>query len=104
MAVESGQLAQFRLTKNLARTKIRSLAQDSANLIWGNHARSRMSERGITDVDVLRILRTGHIDEEPRRTENGEWQCKVTKYIRGGRDAGAVVIILHGNKLFLKTV
>jgi hypothetical protein len=37
-------------------------------------------------------------------TEGGEWQCKIVKHIRGGRDAGVVTIILHDGRLFLKTV
>ena len=63
-----------------------------------------MEERGLTTRDVLRILQTGFVDEDPITTERGEWQCKITKHIRGGRDAGVVTIFLHGGRLFLKTV
>lgn len=101
---EPKEVARFRLTKAGAQSRIRSVAQDSANLVWSNHARSRMTERGIDDSDVLRVMRGGFVDEDPVQTERGEWQCKITKPIRGGRDAGVVTIILHGGRLFLKTV
>lgn len=101
---EPAEVAKLRLTRAGAQSRIRSIAQDSANLVWGNHARSRMTERGIDDGDVLRVLRGGFVDEDPVQTERGEWQCKITKHIRGGRDAGVVTIILDTGRLFLRTV
>lgn len=101
---EHPKIASFRLTKAIAQKKIRSLARNSANLAWGIHARSRMEERGFTTRDVLRILQTGFVEEDPTKTDKGEWQCKITKHIRGGRDAGVVTIFLHDGRLFLKTV
>jgi hypothetical protein len=94
----------LRLTARLAQQRIRELAADTDNIRWGVHARERMSEREIFDVDVLRILRGGDVEENPSRTDYGEWRCKVVRMIRGGREAGVVTIILHDNKLFVKTV
>lgn len=76
----------------------------SENVILGMHARERMEEREILDVDVFRILRNGHIDEAPELTDRQEWKCKVTLKIRGGRTAGVITVILHNGKLFVKTV
>ena len=101
---EERQLARFRLTRAVAQARIRAAMKSSANLVWGDHARSRMGERGIFDVDVLRVLRCGYIEDEPSLTKGGEWQCKMTRQIKGGRDVGAVVIFLRDGRLFLKTV
>ena len=94
----------MRLTAGIAQTRIREIAQASENVILGMHARQRMQEREIFDVDVLRVLRQGFVDGEPESTEFGEWKCKVTLKIRGSRTAGVVTIILHSGKLFVKTV
>ena len=72
--------------------------------MFGNHARERMLEREIDDVDVLRVLRSGNIKGEPEPAEPGEWKCKVTKPTKGTRDVGVVVIILRSKRLFVKTV
>jgi len=94
----------MRLTAAIAEKRIHAAAKDSQNVVLGNHARDRMLERDIFDVDVFRILRTGHVDEQPEQTEQGEWKCKVTLKIRGGRTAGVITIILRSGKLFVKTV
>ena len=94
----------MRLTAGVAEKRIREAAQVTENVIFGDHARIRMAEREIFDVDVLRVLRQGFVDEPPELTEFREWRCKVTLKIRGGRTAGVVTIILHEGKLFVKTV
>lgn len=53
---------------------------------------------------VYRILQTGHVFEEPEKTEYNEWKCKVTKKVKGSREAGVIVVILHNGMLFAKTV
>lgn len=77
---------------------------ESDNVIFGDHVFDRMEERGITDIQILDILRTGIVLEQPTKTEYGEWKCKIIKELRGRRDAGVIVIILTNSKLFLKTV
>ncbi len=94
----------MRLTASVAQKRIRELAQVTENVIFGPHARQRMKEREIFDVDVLRVLRNGFVDEAPEMTERGEWKCKITLKIRGGRNAGVVTIFLHNGRLFIKTV
>jgi hypothetical protein len=96
--------APMRLTAAVAEKRIREIALVSENVILSTHARKRMVERDIFDVDVFRILKNGHVDDEPEKTEQGEWKCKVTLKIRGGRTAGVVTIILCSGKLFVKTV
>lgn len=97
-------VAEFRLTPRVAESRINSAAKDSGNVIFGEHALQRMDERGIPDVQVLEILRTGIVPDKPERTEYGEWKCKVVKEIRGRRQAGVVTIILNNGRLFIKTV
>jgi hypothetical protein len=63
-----------------------------------------MEERGIFDIAVFEILKTGLIDGNPEVTEHQEWKCKMVKKLRGAREAGVVTIILHNGKLFIKTV
>lgn len=80
------------------------MSADSDSIIWGDHALERMDERGITDIQVLEILRSGMVIESPSKSEFGEWQCKIIKELRGRRSAGVVTIFLHNGRLFLKTV
>lgn len=94
----------MRLTAAVAQKRIRELAEVTENVVFGPHARQRMKEREIFDIDVLRVLRKGFVDDAPEMTERGEWKCKVTLKIRGGRTAGVVTIFLHNGRLFIKTV
>ena len=94
----------FRLTASVAQQRIRDIAANGNNIVWGDHALKRMDQRGIFRQDVLRILRGGYCDSEPEKTEYGEWKCKMTLKIRGSRVAAVVVVILHDDRLFPKTV
>jgi hypothetical protein len=97
-------VAEMRLTSSVAQSRIRKIAENSENVILGNHARDRMIEREILDVDVFRIIRSGHVEGQPEYTDFKEWKCKVVLKIRGSRTAGVVVVLLHSGKLFVKTV
>jgi hypothetical protein len=97
-------VTNFRLTPGMAEQRVRATAKDSDNVIFSEHALERMEERGFDDIQVLEILRTGMVTEQPTLTEFKEWKCKIEKKLRGGREAGAVVIILQNAKLFIKTV
>lgn len=101
---QAARVVPFRLTAKTAEKQVRELAADSANVIFGDHAQERMYERGITDVQVMEILRTGFVNEQPERTEYDEWKCKIVKELRGRRVAGVIAVILHEGRLFLKTV
>ena len=92
------------MTSARAEAIIRQAARDSDNVIFGDHALERMLERGFSDEEIIKALRTAIVMEDPTRTGRGEWQCKVVKRLRGVRDVGIVTIILLSGKLFLKTV
>ncbi len=92
------------LDRFIAERRIKAIAAVTSNIKWSFHALERMEERGIPDVDVLRILRQGVIAGPPRADRPGEWTCKMVRTIRGRREAGFVVIILLGDRLLVKTV
>jgi hypothetical protein len=84
---------------------IRKAAMDSFNVSFNEHALDRMEERDITTMDVLRVLRTGDIDEDIQagRT-SGEWKCKLVARKKGSRSVGVATVVLRSGRLFLKTV
>lgn len=94
---------KVRLTSRVAQERIRSSAKVSSNIILGTHAKQQMASREIFRQDVDRTLSAGYIDGDPEPTEYGEWKCKMILPIKGRRDLGVIVILLRGNKLFVKT-
>lgn len=99
------RVSKFRLTPSAAQSKVRQLSASSSNLIFTRHIEQRMSERGIDTDAVLRILRTGSVDDEPQPTEiEGDWKIKVTRIMPSGRTAGVVTVLVGKNqKLVLLT-
>lgn len=85
--------------------RIHRLAKESKNVAFSNHAEERMDERGISDLDALRVLRSGCLSGsiEPGAYE-GEWKCKIVAPIKGRREVGVVTILVKNRKLRVKTV
>jgi hypothetical protein len=98
------KIVSFGLTSGEAERRIQLAAVKTENILFGDHASERMEERGITDAQIYEVLRRGHVVDPPEKTQFGEWKCKMTKQLRGGREIGVVTIILKNGKLFLKTV
>lgn len=101
---ERPKVVSFRPQARHLEERVRSLAGDSKNILWSNHARDRMDERGIVADDALRVLRKGHVRGSPEKTDKGEWKVKMVHAIKGAREAGVVTIILTNGRLFIKTV
>jgi Domain of unknown function (DUF4258) len=101
---KSGVVRKFRMRPERAQALVRSIVVDTGKVIIGEHAKLRMQEREISDIEVYRILQTGYVMEEPSQTERKEWKCKVVKKLKGNREAGVVTIILHSRMLFAQTV
>ena len=102
---KTSSVSPMRLTAAVAQSRIRKAALVTANVKISFHAREQATTREIFDVGVFRVLRGGYVDDAPVKTDfEGEWKCKITLKIRGGRTAGVVVIILPNGKLFVKTV
>lgn len=99
------KVTKLRMSRARAQMLVRAQSADSHNVIIGKHAKERMLEREITNMDVFRVLRSGTVDEGPSETESGELKVKMVQRIRGSREVGVVTIILRGNRrLFVKTV
>lgn len=84
---------------------IHEIAKDSCNVAFSDHADERMEERSISDLDALRVLRTGTISGNisPGKYP-GEWKCKVVAPIKGRREVGVVTLLIRKRKLRVKTV
>jgi len=84
---------------------IRGLATDTSKVAFGKHARERLGERGISNIDAIRVLRIGEISGSVvSGARQGEWKCKVTAPIKGGREVGVITITYLESTLFIKTV
>ncbi len=73
-----------RLTPTQARRIIRNGADDSENVIFTNHARRRMREHNVSDLQVLRCLQNGRVILEPEYDLGRDtWVCRVGWYTEG---------------------
>ena len=71
----------------------------------GYHALDRMEERGITTLDVLRVLQAGEIVGKVEAGKNlGEWKCKVVERRKRARAIGVATVVIKASKLLVKTV
>ncbi len=83
---------------------IRSLAEEDKFVFLSRHARERMDLRSITRIDLIRVLKTGHIDGPILLGENaGEWKCKVVAKVKGSREIGVVTLVIDNKKILVKT-
>ena len=98
------KVVKFRPTSRSIQSSIRTLAKASENIIWTNHIRERMVERGIDASQVLQILRAGDVESDPvEGKREGEWKVKVTRKLSNGRVAGVVTIVVQDKRLRLLT-
>lgn len=77
---------------------IRERAQVSSRIVILRHARQRMVERSVDDLDVQRLLRGGAVTEGPyvpSDSRTGADRCSVEGIIEGRRLR--VVVELHDN-------
>jgi hypothetical protein len=84
---------------------VRERAADSGNVAFGKHARERLEQRGITDLEAIKTLRIGEIKGDiSSGNEAGEWVCKGAARIKGSREIGVVTVVLVSGGLFVKSV
>lgn len=93
-------------TPHSAELLIRKIAADSAKVFFSSHAKVRMRERKVTDLQIIRCLQTGTVTEGPFRNIHGNWQVNVDAYHSGQNlKVGAVIDTDEkGNKIIVLTV
>lgn len=92
----------FAMSAAAFRTKLRDLARASENVRFTAHARLRMRQRGIDDLQVLHVLRSGSVEEGPALDMRGNWKATMTGLAAGERVRvaaalyeGAIVITVY---------
>lgn len=103
---KSGEkIATFKPRINDLERTIRTLAAGRMSPGFSDHALDRMEERGITTLDVVRVLKIGGIKGEVEAGRAaGEWKCKVVARVKGSREIGVITIVVAQRRLFVKTV
>lgn len=86
-------------------TIVREIAGADRYVYLSAHARLRMEERGISRLDVVRVLQRGHVCGEIKPGQKaGELKCKIVARLKGSREIGVITIVVEEKKLFVKTV
>jgi hypothetical protein len=80
---------------------IRDWARKNAGVILTQQVCTAMTERGVSELDMRRVLRRGSLDGGVTQTAQGEWKCKMTLRIRGERVIGAGLVILYDKETLL---
>jgi|AZIK01.1.fsa_nt_gi hypothetical protein len=86
------QVVKLPLKLAQAKKILEDSAQDTRKLIFTTHAEQRMAQRGITRVDVIRVLSTGSIVEGPSMSAKGSWEMRVEGLSAGSYLTVAVAI------------
>jgi Domain of unknown function (DUF4258) len=94
----------MQLTANAAQQEVRKLAATSSNIVWTNHIFEQMDERGIDADDVLTVLRSGYVDNDPERGKQAnDWKVQVSLRLKDRRVAVVVTVIQDSKRLILVT-
>lgn len=98
-------LATAQVVGNLIQ-QVQAIAATTEYVLISSHARERMEERDVTDVEVIKVLRNGYVDGAPWiEDRGGDMACKVVQRQPGGRKLGVVTIVLtRRGRLLVKTV
>lgn len=83
------------LSAHQARDIVRSCCDEPGRLVFTDHARQRMRQRGIGAQQVVRCLRKGRLVEGPARSPKGDWKCTFSHIAAGERIEVAVAIDLY---------
>ena len=80
------------LSRAAAERRIRAAAVDTAVLVFPWSVAKQAAAAGIAMREVIALLRTGSVVENPARNERGDWMCVLRKKL-GGRNVEAVVAL-----------
>ncbi len=84
---------------------IRSLAKNSANVVFTMHVKKRMVEREITNMEVLQCLRLGTIRRTPEANEKaGALECRMERQVLKRELACIVALCDEDPSLLIVTV
>lgn len=84
--------------------RVRALSVSSENVVFTRHARLRMLQRDVTDLQVLEVLRRGSVvrDEGPAPDIHGNWKATLRRTVAGQEvnvaavlSGGVVVITIY---------
>lgn len=104
----SSSVANFRMTKAMAKRKINAASRLTENVIVNEEIYAWGARYAIFDIHLFEILRHGDPLDEPVRNEHGDWECTMTHRLRGRPQAYALTIILcegsDRGRLYLKSV
>ena len=73
------------------------VATDSLRMIVPLHAKKQMRKRRVTDLQVLYVLRKGHVVEPAHQNIHGNWQCTLEALIAGDRIKVAAALLTEQN-------
>lgn len=82
----------MRMNDATALKVLREIAQDSAQVIFTQHARKRMRQRKVSPVQVLTCLNRGIVSEPVALDAYGNWKLTVTHRV-AGKDLDVAVAI-----------
>lgn len=85
-------LLKLPLSETQAKKVLRACAASSEKVFFTTHAQERMVKRGISRVDVLRVLERGSLIEGPYETPNGDWKLTIQGVSAGSQVTVAVAI------------
>lgn len=82
----------MRMNDATALKVLREIAEDSAQVIFTQHARLRMRQRKVSPVQVLACLQRGIVSEPVALDVHGNWKLTVTQRVAGKELNVAVAI------------
>lgn len=97
------EILAMRLSRPNAQKLLREWAKETRSVFFTDHAKQRMRERGITNVQILRCLRLGAIVDGPVQTLKGGWKLDV-RMQSSGDDLEVVVELNLKDQIIVITV
>lgn len=81
----AAKVVRFEMKPQAFLARVRALAASSESVVFVGHARLRMRQRGISDLQVLEVLRRGTIvdGEGPAPDVHANWKATLRKTVAG---------------------
>lgn len=85
------------LDREEAAELVRQVVEDSAHIVWKEHAYVQMERRRVTDMQVLQVLGRGEVVSDPEWTEERNWKFSMEADTAG--EVVRVVVALDVDKM-----